>query len=94
VRAGARIVLRETVWTSFPQGGAGMMRHVDVESTLIHSIGYDEEKRTLEVRFHDGDTYRYYDVEPEVVEEFFEAESKGSFFNAYVRDAYLFTKLW
>jgi hypothetical protein len=70
------------------------MKRIDVESTLIHSIGYDEDKRILEIRFHETGSYRYYDVEPEVVEEFLEAESKGRYFNDYIRDAYLFTKLW
>jgi hypothetical protein len=70
------------------------MKRIDVDSTLIHSIGYDEAKRTLEVTFQDGDTYRYYEVEPDVVEEFLDAESKGAYFNDYIRDSYLFTKLW
>lgn len=70
------------------------MRRVDVESDLIHSIAYDEEQRTLDIRFHDSGTYRYYEVEPEVVEELLDAESKGHYFNDFIRDAYLFTQLW
>lgn len=70
------------------------MNHIDVESTVIHSIGYDEIERILEVRFHDGDTYRYLDVPPEVVYELLEAESKGEYFTTYIRDTYLFTQRW
>jgi hypothetical protein len=70
------------------------MKHVDVESDVIHSIGYDEETRTLEVRFHETGTYRYYDVEPDVFEEFLDAESKGQYFNDYIRDAHLMKKVW
>ncbi len=70
------------------------MKRVDVESSLIHSIAYDEETRVLDIRFHETGSYRYYEVEPEVVEEFLDAESKGHYFNEYIRDAYLFTKLW
>ena len=69
------------------------MRHVDVQSTLIHSVGYDAETGVLEVQFQDGNTYRFYDVEPEVYEEFLDAPSKGQYFNDYIRDAYLFTRL-
>lgn len=70
------------------------MKRVDVESSLIHSITYDEESRILDIRFHDTGMYRYYEVEPEVVEEFLDTESKGQYFNDYIRDAYLFTQLW
>jgi hypothetical protein len=37
----------------------------------------------LEVRFHETETYRYSEVGPEVVEECFDAESKGQYFNEY-----------
>lgn len=70
------------------------MRRIDIESDVIHSIAYDEETRTLEIRFHETGAYRYYEVTPEVVEEFLDATSKGQYFNDYIRDTYLFTKLW
>lgn len=70
------------------------MKRVDVESDVIHSISYDEETRILDIRFHETGTYRYYEVEPEVVEEFLDAESKGQYFNDFIRDVYLFTQLW
>lgn len=69
------------------------MKHIDVDSDVIHSIAYDDVTRTLEISFHETGTYRYYEVEPETVEEFLDAESKGEYFNDYIRDAYLFTKL-
>lgn len=70
------------------------MKRVDVESSLIHSIAYDEETRILDIRFHGTGTYRYYEVEPEVVEELLDAGSKGQYFNDYIRNAYLFTELY
>ena len=59
------------------------MRHVDVQSTLIHSVSYSEETRVLEIQFQDGNTYRFYEVEPEVYEELLDAPSKGQYFNEY-----------
>lgn len=59
------------------------MKHTDVDSSVIHSVAYDEEMRVLEIRFHETGTYRYVDVAPEVFEEFFESESKGQYFNEY-----------
>jgi hypothetical protein len=70
------------------------MKHEDVESSVIHSVAYDELTRTMEVRFQDGDRYRYFDVEPELIDEFLDAESKGQFFNDYIRDSYLFNRVW
>lgn len=70
------------------------MKEIDVDSSLIHSIAYDEVTRTLEIRFHETGRYRYYDVAPEVVEELLDAESKGRYFNDYIRDSYLFTQLY
>lgn len=70
------------------------MKSVDVESTLIHSVRYDEAHRILEISFNDDGTYRYYEVPPEVVEELLDAESKGQYFTDHIRDTYLFTRIW
>ena len=70
------------------------MKNVDVDSTLIHAIRYDDARRTLEISFNDDGTYRYYEVPPEVVEELLESESKGRYFVDYIKDTYLFTRLW
>lgn len=71
-----------------------MMKSVDVDSTLIHSIRYDEAHRMLEISFNDDGTYRYYEVDPEVVEEFLESDSKGKYFTDHIRDVFLFTRVW
>jgi hypothetical protein len=68
------------------------MERTVVESNLIHAVGYDVRTAVLEIQFQDGDIYRYYDVEPETYEELLEAPSKGTYFNDYIRDAYLFDR--
>ena len=70
------------------------MHQDDVDSTLIHSIDYDEEQRLLVIRFQDDGAYQYYDVDPAVVEELLDAESKGRYFNDFIRDAYQYRKMW
>ena len=82
-----------TAATTAP-GGRTIVKRVDVESDLIHSLAYDEETRILDIRFHGTGTYRYYEVEPEVVEELLDAGSKGQFFNDFIREVYITTKLW
>ncbi|MGN6216458.1 MAG: KTSC domain-containing protein [Solirubrobacterales bacterium] len=62
------------------------MHRVPVESSILDSIGYDDE--VLEVRFGNGKVYRYFEVPPEVHRRLLAADSKGSFFNRHVRDDY------
>ena len=64
------------------------MQLTTVESSMIHAIGYDKEKRVLEVVLNTGRTYQYADVQPEVYDAFMKAESKGRYFLANIRDVY------
>lgn len=59
-----------------------------VSSRSIAAIGYDHDAELLEVEFVSGAIYRYGGVSEDVVEDFRQAESKGTFFNAHIRDAY------
>jgi KTSC domain len=59
-------------------------------STAIEAIDYDLATRQLRVTFPGGNTYKYYDVPRGVYQGFLDAESKGLFFNAYIRDRYDF----
>jgi hypothetical protein len=61
-----------------------------VESTAIQRIDYDAEARQLCITFTGGNTYKYYDVPRGVHDSFMQAESKGLFFNTYIRDRYDF----
>jgi hypothetical protein len=58
-------------------------------STVIGSIDYDPEARSLTIRFvPSGRSYRYAGVPPDVYETFRRAFSKGAFFNRHIRDRY------
>jgi hypothetical protein len=61
-------------------------KHVD--SDAIRSIGYDSAQLILEIEFADGAVYRYHGVPAEVHEAFMAAESKGQFFQQFIRDNY------
>lgn len=69
------------------------MERIVVDSSLIHAVGYDERRSLLEIQFQDGAIYRYFEVEPEVYTELLESESKGRYFNDYIKDAYLFREV-
>lgn len=61
------------------------MTHTAIESTHIKSAGYDPAKKHLEVKFANGSVYRYHEVPQGTADDFFKAESKGSFLHVYVK---------
>lgn len=57
-----------------------------VESHQVAAIGYDAERRTLQVTFTRGsNVYQYPNVDPTVFEAFMAAESKGKFFGEHIK---------
>lgn len=62
-------------------------------SSVIRRVDYDAESRTLTIRFVSGEDYAYYEVPPATAEAFRSAFSKGSFFQARIRDAYAFARI-
>lgn len=61
-----------------------------VNSSNIASIGYDQKDRKLLVEFYSGKIYEYDDVDHEVFLAFMDADSKGRFFTANIRNSYHF----
>lgn len=64
------------------------MDMVPVESSCVAAVGYDATWRELHVTFRSGRHYVYQDVPASVYEDFLSADSKGTFFNAAVKDCY------
>ena len=62
-------------------------------STAIRHVDYEAARRVLTVTFVTGRRYVYEGVPPEVFEAFASAPSKGTFFNAEIRDAYDYVEL-
>jgi hypothetical protein len=69
------------------------MRRKPVSSSMIASVGYLARSRMLEIEFVSGSIYRYLDVDKEVYDDFMEAPSKGTFFNAHIKDEYSFVRV-
>ncbi|MBI2977150.1 MAG: KTSC domain-containing protein [Chloroflexi bacterium] len=69
------------------------MELVTVESSMIHAVGYDRQKRILEIVFNTGRAYQYYDVPLKIHGELLKAESKGRYFLANIRDMYEYAPL-
>lgn len=64
-----------------------------VASTSIKSVGYDDEADALEIEFHSGGVYQYFDVPERVYTELLEADSRGRYFHEEIRGQYAFRQL-
>lgn len=56
-----------------------------VESTNIHSFGYDPSAQALRIRFHSGSVYDYLGVDQATADAFSQADSKGRFHGQTIR---------
>jgi len=63
------------------------MRREPVESDALLSVGYDPDRRILEIEFNSGKIYRYFDVPEEIYAGLMTAVSHGAFFADHIRDA-------
>lgn len=59
-----------------------------VASSMMRSVGYDDTHAVLEIEFATGHVYRYHAVPRREWRGLMEAESKGSYFDIYIRDRY------
>jgi hypothetical protein len=65
-----------------------------VESSLIRSVGYDLPSSILEIELVEPNrVYEYFDVPLSVYTELMEAESKGSYFNEFIKDLYAYQEV-
>ena len=69
-----------------------MTQRVRLDSSAIEAVRYDEKKRTLDVEFRDGHSYRYMHVPEFVYRELLNTESPGAFWNT-VKDRFEYMKL-
>jgi len=60
------------------------INRVRVKSSNIHSIGYDEKTKVLQIEFLNGGIYEYYDVPFEIYFKLINAKSKGRFASQHI----------
>lgn len=69
------------------------MERYSVASSNIASIGHDASSQTLEVEFLSGAIYQYYGVPENMYDQLMQAGSKGRFLNAYIKNAYGYSRV-
>ena len=65
----------------------------DVESSMMIRFEYDDDAQELDILFASGKKYRYFGVPPDIYAGLLDAESKGQFFNAEIKDVYPFSEV-
>ena len=70
-----------------------MVDRTPVNSSNVHSVGYDPEQKILSVEFKNGGgVYHYHDVEKDVHEGLVAARSVGGYLHANVKGIYKHSK--
>jgi hypothetical protein len=69
------------------------MEREEVESSNLKSIGYREDSALLEVEFHSGAVYQYFQVPEAVYLDLMAAESLGSYFSKNIKGKYSYEKI-
>jgi hypothetical protein len=64
-----------------------------LESKLLAAAAYVAPRRSLYLRFHTGEVYRYFTFPADQYQEFLDAESQGRYFLSNIRDQFPYQKL-
>ncbi len=54
------------------------MKMTPVVSSMVHSVGYDEDTMEMQIKFKNGKTYAYDNVDPDDADELINASSVGT----------------
>jgi hypothetical protein len=69
------------------------MNRIPVSSSNLAFVKYYPEAQTLEVQFHNGGIYQYFDVPEHVYDALLTAASKGQFLSQQVKGVYRYARV-
>jgi hypothetical protein len=65
-----------------------------LESKMLAAVAYDAKKQILYLRFRNtGEGYRYFEFRAAEYQAFLDAESRGRFFLAHIRDHFRYERM-
>jgi len=70
------------------------MPRVDLNSTSLYAVTYQDQCAVLELEFRSGAVYRYFGIPQQTLEELLRAESKGGYFNSRIRNRFAHAKVY
>lgn len=69
------------------------MNWIDVNSSSLLRIRYDEKTNTLEIEFQGGRVYQYFDVPKGTFEALLQADSKGQYFHSQLKGQFRYARV-
>jgi KTSC domain len=70
-----------------------MIETVAIESSSLAKVAYHRQQTILQVDFRDGTIYHYLGVPIQTYRDLLQADSKGAYFNHYIRSHFLHVRL-
>ena len=64
-----------------------------VQSSNLRSIGYDQNTNIIEIEFHSGDIYQYFNVPESIYLALMNAVSKGTYFHDKIKQHYKYKRI-
>ena len=61
---------------------------VALDSSSLASVAYDVERTILQIEFRNHAVYQYIEVPENIHQDLLQADSKGAYFNKYVRNRF------
>ena len=84
---------RDQHWQPPRQAGATEMKRTSVTSSNLSSVGYDPERSILEIEFHGGRVYQYYNVPIRVYDGLMNAASHGRYHHQNIKNRYRYNRI-
>lgn len=75
------------------EGVRTMTDWVEVSSSNVARVRYDSSTMILEVEYHSGSVYQYFDVPETVYQQLIQSGSVGSFMHENIRGVYRYARL-
>ena len=69
------------------------MEYIDVSSSNIRAVGYDEANSSMHVKFNSGSLYEYRNIPYYIYEGMLSATSVGRYFHSHVKNSFTYVQL-
>ena len=69
------------------------MNRTLVSSSNLKSVGYGQSSNTLEIEFHGGRVYQYYNVPKRIYQGLMAASSHGKYHHRRIKDSYRYSRI-
>ena len=66
---------------------------IEIRSSDLSAIDFDDWSNTLTIAFHSGGAYEYYNVPRSEYDGLLNASSHGRYFHAYIKDQYPYRRI-